>query len=291
MLSELPPISKRFAKANKLQLWRLLAILLVLQSLVIFGLTQSNNDFLFVLIIWWGAFLVLEKDHAPSHLSPSPVSRWLGSSFILWVLWRSLLITSLNLGANLLPFLAGLGLALLATPLRGLRRFLPSLLILALLPLIRAAQIPYPSLLTYATAWLTKVILLFSGLPVQLQSDVVVLPGGSVVVASACTGLPAMLQLLTVSIIFAIVFPMRFLWQNTTMALCAVWLGFFVNGFRIALLALINSSTHPSKQWWFEQFHNGWPALLFPAIAAFFFVKIYIFWLERQVAFLEGGFR
>lgn len=290
-MNGLPPTSRSFAHASKLQLWRVLAVLLVVQSFVTFGLTQSTNDFLFVVIIWWGAFLVLEKAQAPTHLSPSPISRWLGFSLILWVLWRSLLITSLNLGANLLPFLAGLGLALLATPLRGLRRFLPSLLILALLPLMRAAQIPYPSLLTYATAWLTKVILLFSGLPVQLQSDVVALPGGSVVVASACTGLPAMLQLLTVSIIFAIVFPMRFFWQNMLMALCAVWLGFFVNGFRIALLALINSSSYPSKQWWFELFHNGWPSLIFPAIAAFFFVSIYIFWLERQVEFLENKYR
>jgi cyanoexosortase A len=281
------PIPRSFSQAKKLELWRLLAVLLVVQSLIFFAITQSSNDFLFVLIIWWGAFLVMEKAPPLTRLLPSPVGTWLGFSLILWVLWRSLLITSLNLGASLLPFLAGLGLALLATPLRRIRCFLPSLLILALLPLMRALQIPYPYLLNYATALLTMLILVLSGLPVQLQGEFVALPGGSVIVSSACTGLPAMLQLLTVSIIFAIAFPMRLLWQNLLMTLCAVWLGFFVNGFRIALLALINSSNDPSKKWWFELFHNGWPALLFPAIAAFLFVNVYLFWLERQVEFLE----
>jgi cyanoexosortase A len=285
------PIPRSFTQASKLDLWRLLAVLLVFQSLVFFLISQPSNDFLFALIIWWGAFLVMEKAPALTQLSPSPAGTCLGFALILWVLWRSLLITSLNLGASLLPFLAGLGLALLATPLRGLRRFMPSLLILALLPLMRALQIPYPYLLTYATALLTKLILLLSGLPVQLQGETVVLPGGAVLISSACTGLPAMLQLFTVAIIFTVVFPMRFLWQNLLMALCGVWLGFFVNGFRIVLLALINSSGSPSRQWWFELFHNGWPALIFPAIAAFLFVNIYIFWLERQVEFLEGRSR
>jgi cyanoexosortase A len=279
---------RRFSLTNKAQLWRFLGIALVLQSIIFYGVTQSPDDVLFVLIIWWGAWMALERTPLPKRLYPSPWGAWVGFGLVVWVLWRSLLITSANLGAGLLPLLAGLGWALLAMPVRRLRRFLPSLLILALLPLMGALQIPYPILLTHATAFLAKLNLLFAGLPAQLQGNVVSLPGGSVVVASGCTGLPAMLQLLSVSLIFAIVFPMRCLWQNVVMAGCAVWLAFLINGSRIALLAFINSSRSPSKQWWFDLFHNGWPAWIFPAIAAFLFVNIYLFWLERQVAFLEG---
>ncbi len=54
------------------------------------------------------------------------------------------------------------------------------------------------------------------------------------------------------------------------------------------VLAIINSSQYPSKEWWFELFHNGWPAWIFPGIAGFLFVNLYTLWLERQVALLEG---
>jgi cyanoexosortase A len=281
-------ITRDFSLANKVHLWRLLALLLVVQSVIFFGFTQSPDDVLFVLLGRWGAYLALENGPAPKRLVPTPSGAWLGFGLILWVLWRSLLITSSHLGASLLPFLAGLGLTLMATPLRRIRRFLPSLLILTLLPLMRALQIPYPTLVTYATAILTKLILLIFGLSAQVQGNLVALPGGTITVASQCTGLAAMLQLLMVSLIFAIVFPMRYFWQNILMSFCAVCLGFLVNGFRIALLALINSSQLSSKLWWFDLFHNGWSAWIFPGIAAFLFINLYVFWLGRQVAFLEG---
>jgi cyanoexosortase A len=197
------------------------------------------------------------------------------------------LIVSSNLGASSLPFLAGLGLALLASPLRGIRRFAPSLFILALLPLMRALQFPYPTLLTYSTAWFAQLTLLLSGLPVKVHGAVVSLPGGGVLVAAGCSGLSAMLQLFTISLIFAIAFPMRHRWQNLLMALCAIGLAFLVNAFRVALLALIISSKYSGKQFWFELFHLGWFSLIFPAISAYLFVSIYTFWLEHQVAFLE----
>ena len=266
---------------------RILAVLLALQSVVFNGITQAHDETLLVLIVWWGAYLALDHACLDDRLRPTPSGMSVGALLVLWVLWRSFLINGANLGAPLLPFLAGLGLALLAAAPQQLRRFLPSLAILALLPLMRALQIPYPIQLTYATAHLTKFFLILCGLPVAVQGNLVSLPGGSVTVASQCTGLPAMVQLMTIAIIFAVVFPMRWRWQNLLMILCAVSLAFLINGVRIALLAIINSSDFPGKAWWFENFHNGWPAWIFPAIAAFFFVNIYTFWLEAQVESLE----
>lgn len=281
-------VARIFSLSNKGALWHLLAILLAVQSVVFNVLTQSPDETLLVFIVWWGASIALDKSLLIKRFHPSSFGAWIGFILVLWVLWRSLLITNENLGSSLLPLLAGIGLTLLATPPHRLRPYLPSLGILALLPLMRVLLIPYPTQLTYATAWITKLILLLFGLPAEVQGNIVNLPWGGVTVASACTGLPAMLQLLTVSLIFAIVFPMRFRWQNMLMALSAVGLGFLVNGLRIALLALINSSQYPSKEWWFELFHNGWPAWIFPGIAAFFFVNLYTVWLERQVAHLES---
>jgi exosortase/archaeosortase family protein len=279
---------RRLSFPNNVLLWRILAFALALQSVVFNGMTQSSDEVLFVLIAWWGAYLALDHSFPGNHLRPSVFGAWFGFLLVLWVLRISFFITSANLGSSLLPLLSGLGLALLATPVRGLRRVLPSLGILALLPLIRAALIPYPTLLTNATAFIANFALLLCGLPAMIQANMVTLPGGSVVVASACTGLPAMLQLLSVSFIFAIVFPMRYRWQNLIMAVCAMVLGFLVNGIRIAFLAVMISSQFPSKRWWFDLFHNGWPAWIFPGIAAFLFVNIYTLWLENQVAKFES---
>jgi len=281
-------MARIFPLSNKGALWRLLAILLAVQSIVFNVLTQSPDEALLVLIAWWGASMALDQSLSTKRLQPNSFTAWVGFVLVLWVLWRSLLITNANLGSSLLPLLAGIGLTLLATSPRRLRPYLPSLGILALLPLMRVLLIPYPTQLADATAWLTKLMLLLCGLPAEVQGNLVSLPGGSVRVASACTGLPAMLQLMTASLIFAIVFPMRFRWQNMLMTLCAVALGFLINGLRIALLAIINSSQYPSKEWWFELFHNGWPAWIFPGIAGFLFVNLYTLWLERQVALLEG---
>lgn len=281
-------MAKNISLTNYVVLWKVLALALILQSMIFQAMTQSADEVLLVLIVWWGAYLALDLLPYTNHLRPSPLGAGLGFLLVLWVLWRSVLISGANLGSTLLPLLAGLGLALLATPLRGLRRFLPAIGILALLPLMRALLIPYPTLITKATAYLAKFFLLLCGLPVLVQDNLVRLPGGNVVVASQCTGLPAMLQLLTVSLIFAIVFPMRFRWQNVLMSLCAIVLGFLINGLRIALLAIINASTHPSRQWLFDNLHNGWPAWIFPGIAALLFVNIYTLWLEHQVDQLEG---
>ncbi|MEB3335428.1 MAG: archaeosortase/exosortase family protein [Cyanobacteriota bacterium] len=243
---------------------------------------------MFLVLVWAGAYLVLEEPFPWRPPHPSRFGAWLGFSLVLWVLWRSHLIFSLEAGASFLPFIVGVALTLMAVPLRGFKSFFPSLFVLALLPVTRGllAILPMKNLIM-VNAQLVKILLVIGGIPVRQSADTVTIPGGSIQILEACTGMSTLLQLLLVAIIFALAFPMRFRWQNVSMAFVALAFGLLVNGFRLVLLTLIVANGGPGKQWWFELFHTGWPSLLFPGIAMLLFLQVYILWMERQVAQLE----
>jgi exosortase/archaeosortase family protein len=82
------------------------------------------------------------------------------------------------------------------------------------------------------------------------------LPGGGVKVAGA--GLNILLQLVVVGLLFTKAFPMRRRWQNGLMLLIAPALAVLINAMRIVLLAWVNASGLPHKQWWFEFLHDSW---------------------------------
>jgi exosortase/archaeosortase family protein len=75
------------------------------------------------------------------------------------------------------------------------------------------------------------------------------LPGGGVKVAGACTVLNNLLQLVVVALLFAKAFPMRRRWQLSLMLPIAPVLAVLINAMRIELLAWINASGLPHKQW------------------------------------------
>ena len=184
----------------------------------------------------------------------------------------------------------GLGLALLARPWRQLRQFGPVLIIFSLLPLMRLLTPKVPvAELSQITAWLSSMLLMLCGFPVQRLGQSLYIPGGGVAVAGSCSGSEIMVQLLAVSIIFMVAFPMRYRGQNLAMIVMAPLLAWLVNGIRIALLALITASSYPGKTWWFDFFHHEWGSQLFSGTAMVVFVVVYVHWQGRQVARLLGG--
>jgi exosortase/archaeosortase family protein len=232
-----------------------------------------------------GAVLVGERSFPGRQLRPNALGLILGSALLMWVLFRSHLISTWNAGASLLPLLSGISLALMAVPVQGLGPYIPSLFVLALSPLMRALMVLGSApLFIYINAKITEFFLILAGLPVFQEGDQVLLPGGGVAIGGPCTGIDTILQLLIIAIVFAIAFPMRYRWQNIVMGFCAVAFGLMLNGARLALLALITASSIPSKTWWFDLFHTGFPSLLFPGIGALFFMQMYTQWIEHQVA-------
>jgi len=283
-------MSRKMSHAMGRQLWRVLALLLAVQSLVLSFTTQTTEHFLNACIVWGCALLVLDGDPLPRRLQPTLLGCVVGTVLIVAVLWRSPTLVSGDKIRYLLPLITGLGLALLARPWRQLRQFGPVLIIFSLLPLMRLLTPKLPvAELSEITAWLSGMLLMLCGFPVQRLGQSLYIPGGGVAVAGTCSGSEIMVQLLAVSIIFMVAFPMRYRGQNLAMIVMAPLLALLINGIRIALLALITASSYPGKTWWFDFFHHEWGSQLFSGTAMVVFVVVYVHWQGRQVARLLGG--
>lgn len=276
------------ALCSRTSLWWLLAISLVVQSLALTLLTQGEWEVINASLLWGGAMLLL-ADQKPG-LGPTPgrVETLGGIALILIALWRGQQIIGPDGIANTLPMLAGTGLVLLATPVRRVHHYCGPLLILGLLPVIRVVINRMPSLeLSILTAQVTQLLLLALGYPAQVFANIVALPGGSVEINGACSGVTMLVQLVSISFIFALAFPMRFRWQSALMIVMAGPLALLVNAFRIALLALIVASSMPGKIWWFDFFHHGKGSFVFSGLGVLAFTWIYGLWMKWQIAQLE----
>lgn len=278
---------RRWRSLDNRALWGLLAGLLAMYLLLLSMLTQPPDEMLNVVLVLGGALLVLHAPPAGWQPRPGRIGRWVGVALLVAVLWLGQRLMGIDFISSLLPLLAGMGLVLLAAPVSQLRPFLPSLSVLALLPVIRAVGSLTPlGPLSVATAWLSEQLLTLCGYTAVQFGNSVGLKGGGVTVSGACAGLSILLQLLLVAVIFAMAFPMRHRWQNGLMIMVAPLMGMVVNGMRITLLALLITSSLPNKQWWFDFFHEHWGSLVFSGLGMQLFVWLYVYWMARQVAAL-----
>jgi exosortase/archaeosortase family protein len=283
----LPAIFRRWLSLDNRDLWGLLAALFALYLLLLSLLTQPPDEMLNLFLVFGGALLVFHHPAAGWQPRPGRIGRWVGVALLVAVLWRGQRMMGFDFISSLLPLLAGMGLALLAAPLNQLGSFLPSLSLLALLPVIRAVGWLTPlGPLSVATASLTQQLFTLCGITAEQVGTLVQLQGGGVIVAGPCAGLGILLQLLLVAVIFAMAFPMRHRWQNGLMLLGAPLIGMVVNAMRIGLLALLSTSNLANKQWWFDFFHDHWGSLLFSGLGMQLFVWLYVYWMARQVAAL-----
>ena len=284
----IPCLNSRQLVVDCRSLWLLLAVLGGIYLSLLNLLTQTPDQAINGILIVGGAFLVFGD--LPQEWQPRPGrrARWLGVALLVAVLWRGQQVVAVDSVTTWLPLLAGLALALLATPPCRLRSFLMPWMVLAFLPVMHLlAGITPLGPLSLATAWLAEQFLVLCGYPVLRQGHAIALDGGSVVVQGACAGLTMILQLLVVALIFAFAFPMRYRWQNACMVLVAPLLAVLLNALRVALLALINASGWPHKSWWFDFFHFHWGSLLFAGVAMQVFVSLYLSLMNRQVAALN----
>ncbi len=281
----LPSLLARWRSLDNRNLWVLVTAIFALYFLLLSLLTQSFDEVLNVVLVLGGAVLVHHAPSADWQPRPGRIGRWVGVALLVAVLWRGQRMVSSDFISSLLPLLTWVGLLLLAMPVGKLRSFLPSLSVLALLPVMRTVEWLTPlGPLSVATAWLTKQMLSVLGFTAMHIGNKVNMPGGGVDVADACAGLSIILQLLFVAVIFAMAFPMRHRWQNGLMIVVAPLLAIVVNGMRITLLALINVSDLPHRSWWFDFFHKNLGSMVFSGIGMQIFVWLYVYWMSRQVA-------
>ncbi|MEN8447533.1 MAG: cyanoexosortase A [Cyanobacteria bacterium J06555_13] len=233
-------------------------------------------------LIFWPAAFVLAKEVDLSHSQSGELrGARLGLLVVgLCLLGANLLQALLNKGTflYLYPFFAGIGVVTSFAGLSGFRSYWKSLMLLFFLGV--------PEVLMYAivdpaplTARFADVLLWYTGHDVVRDSVWLHLPGGSVEVNQACSGLRAMTRLLGMAVLSLLCLPRRWPLREVVMLpLIGIGIAFLLNGIRVALLAILHAAGHEAA---FESLHGGSTSQLFSIVSIFLLMSI-IWWLIQH---------
>jgi len=281
LLSKIPPPTSR-------NLWLTLSALVALQSLIVFTNTQITGNAITALIVWGGALICIEDLIENMRPNPSRISLGLGGALILYTLYRTSQVNSSDSFLYLLVPIAGLGLVLLANPIASIWKYRDALLTLSLLPLFLVIQVIVTTYVTNDLSILTaKFVILWLGLlgiaPTRLEGNTVFVNGGAVQVMHECNGLEMIMQIFITAVIFLLAFPLRSRLGRIMIICLAPFIGFIVNSFRIALLAVFTGLNSDVGKTMFDFFHEQAGSLIFSGIAVFILGYLYLTILNREL--------
>jgi len=276
-IPSIPPATPR-------NLWLLLAASVATQNLGAFQSSQSEHITVYALLVWGGALICMEDQLDVLDPDPDPVGMVLGILLLLAVMARTALVLESDGTIFLLAPLAGLALAMLCIPLRELGKFRDSLLCLWLIPafLVLMKAIPEGPM-SVLTARLSGFWLSILGFDNIVNGRSVFLPTGGVEVLPACNGVDTIAQVIGVSIIFLLAFPIRSRLSRTVLLGVAPLIGLACNTIRIAVLALCVAGGQGKGSPLFRFFHDDLGSLLFSGLAIFVFGSLYMRLLEREL--------
>jgi cyanoexosortase A len=279
----IPPATPR-------NLWLLLAAAITTQNLGAFQSSQSEHTTVYALLVWGGALICMEDQLDDLEPNPGGIGIVLGTLLLVAVMARTALVLHSDGTLYLMAPLAGLALAMLCTPLRQLGRFRDSLLCLLLIPAFGMVLKVIPERpMSLLTARLSSIWLSVLGFDNVVRGPTVMLPTGGVEVLPACNGVDMIAQVIGVSIIFLLAFPLRS-WLSRIVTLSAAPLiGLASNTIRIAVLALCVSAGQGKGTPLFRFFHDDLGSLLFSGVAVFVFGSLYMRLLERELPPLSGS--
>lgn len=231
----------------------------------------DNSDIFAMSALFWlatGSLIWDRQDdlQLESQLLPSLV----GMGLIGLILLRVSATPDTAFAIWMLPLIGLSGLGLLASGFKGLRQYWRELLIFGLLAAYPLLQMSLRAIdLSELTAMAAAFNLSYLGFPVVRQGVFIVLPPASrVEVYGACSGLQSILQLLCISVLFLLMFPLKHRWQQVVTVIAAIAIAFIVNSFRVSLMAFLNSGSDKNA---FDYWHVGQGSLIFSAIAVFLF--------------------
>lgn len=216
-------------------------------------------------LLWVAVGVLLwERRHAIVFQS-SAIGSAIGGGLLLGLLGLSSALPEAGSFLRGFPFVTVLGLGLLASGTRGLYQYWKELLIFGLLtldPLLKLGLelINLPKL----TAQAATFMLWYTGFDVRREGLSLLLPTGRVDVYGACSGIHSMLQMLSISVLFVLMFALRSSVQRFLTVALAVLIGFLVNAARVALMAVLVAFSQKTA---FDYWHTGNGSLIFAAIA------------------------
>ncbi|MEA5507353.1 cyanoexosortase A [Halotia wernerae UHCC 0503] len=225
---------------------------------------------------------ILNEKYKSLTLKSGIFSSFLGALIIAFVLWQSATLANSKLLAiftHVSPFISALGLALLASGLKGLKQFWQELTIMFFLG-IPKLLLSYPIDISPLTAKFSAFLLWYSGFEVSLQGFYINLPTGSIKVYSGCSGAELISHLLGIAVICLLMFPLERK-KVILVLLVAITSAFIINGIRVALLAIIIAKQNIQA---FDYWHEGDGSRLFGIFGVLMFGLFYLFMLRQQEA-------
>ncbi|OUL28081.1 cyanoexosortase A [Nostoc sp. 106C] len=258
---------KFFFLIRNVHFWLLgLAVSLITINLSLVSRTSSTEilliNFLFLAFI---CFLIKEKYHS-LNLESGAISSFLGFLLIALVFLSNTIQINFGFLFPLYPLISGFGLALLASGFNGLKQYQAELLALFGLSTHRLLSIS-ASDISLLTAKFSTSILWYTGFKVARSGVNVILPTGSIKVYPACAGMSVILNLLSLALLFILVFNINWK-QKLLVSMVAAIFGFVVNGVRVALMAILVAQGDKQA---FEYWHLGDGSLIFGMISALLF--------------------
>lgn len=218
-------------------------------------------------ILFWAAVASLLWDKRQSlSFETNLFSRILGALLLAGMLLANASQTDEHI-LRVFPFICALELGILASGFRGLKQYWQELTILFFLGVPSVLLSTPLTDISPITARFSAFILWYSGFAVTRQGVYVSLPKGTIEVYAGCSGIEAMTYLLGLGVIFVVMFPTN-LTQKIIVPIVGVALGFVVNGFRVALMAVLVASSNPKA---FEYWHEGDGSLIFGMISVLLF--------------------
>lgn len=234
-------------------------------------MTQSIDQVIFNLIFWIAALSLLWKRRYTLRLESGTLSTFLGLLLIAWMLIKSINVHSkTDILILFFPFIAALGLVLIASGIKGFKQYHKELSIIVLLsiPKVNLAEIIDHSIgSTVIAAKFTNFLLWYLGFTVQRQGVFVILPTGSIEIYPACSGLNLMLLLLQIAVLAMMIFNLK-LYQKFLLPIIGILLAFVLNGFRITLMAILVAG---SQEQAFHYWHGDQGTQIFSTISILIF--------------------
>lgn len=227
-------------------------------------------------LFWVAIWSMLWSKRETLSLDSGFFSSFCGILLIVLILLKSISVSGYDVFLRISPLISALGVALLASGFKGLKQYWRELLILCFLA-------PSPGTLSLLvdistfTAKFATAVLWYLGFEVSRQGVYVILPAGSIEVYPGCSGIESMLHLLGLAVLFLVMFPTDWL-EKILVSVVAVFLAFVVNGFRVALMAVLAASSNPQA---LEYWHKGDGSMLFSMISVLI-LGLFCLFLLRQ---------
>ena len=276
---------KRLLKSDKFWLFSILISFAVFHLNVTWKVTGDPNRLTIDLFFWAAILFLLWRRRDRLRVDSDLASAFLGLLLIVLVLVKS--ISLFWFESSLLkfaPFVAVLGIALLASGFKGLRQYWLELLFSCLmffptsgLESLMDSQFQISILTAKSSAYL----LYYLGFNTATQSNEVLLSlpqGGNfrALVDYQCTGVPMMLLMLKLSLLLQSFFPMKWL-ERFFLPMVAVSLGFFLGVIRVSILTL--TMPDPAK---FDYWHSTEGAQIFSTLSILIFSFLCYSVLQRS---------